>query len=223
MFIKLEEIHSAKHIVIVTNSENFANASAMYSFLLTLHKKVSLFSSEPLDKRLTFLPWYDKCRTKIQSSADYTLEISFKTKALFSFFQSNAIKINKKMATALYSSILQEYEAFISDKCDSEVFSIASKLLELGADKKLCQEYAFKRNSLASFRLKSRLFENMLLSDDAKVATLYLSDIDLQATGATIDDANLIAKEALNMVNVREVRLVKSDENSKILKTVKDL
>jgi len=92
----------------------------------------------------------------------------------------------------------------------------------LGAEYKECSRYMVNSLSLASFRLKSLLYKSMQLKDEAKVALLLISDEDLKASGAEIVDAYKTMKEVLKMVNVEEVRLLKKDENNKILKIIKD-
>ena len=110
--IDLENINSAKHIVITTDNAAFANASALYSYILTLHKKVSLHNSEALESRFSFLAWFDKSRIKMPTSGDEVITMSSGTRELYEFFVSNKIKINAKMATALYAGLLQEFDAF---------------------------------------------------------------------------------------------------------------
>ena len=62
----------------------------------------------------------------------------------------------------------------------------------------------------------------MLLKNDATKASLYVSDEDFKASGSTLEDAYLIMKEVLNLVNVEEVELLKADENNKIIKNLKE-
>lgn len=75
-----EKINTARHIVLMTHmnpdADSMGSASAFYSYLLQLQKKVSLFSpTEHCDKKLNAIPWIDKLKHKFPASCD--LAISF--------------------------------------------------------------------------------------------------------------------------------------------------
>lgn len=221
--MNIKNIDEAKHILIKTDNESFANASALYSYVLTLHKKVSIVSSEALDVNLDFLPWYDKVRLSSPSSADLSIEAVSDTQTLLDFFKTNEIKINQKMATALYASLLIEFDYFKSSECNGMVFAAAKELIELKAEYKLCRENLLKRVPLSLFRLKALLFKNMLLVKDASCVEVFISDDELKSAGCVLSDVNSILDEILTLVNVKEVTLFKSDENNKIIKNMKEM
>ena len=220
MIIDFDAINNAKHIVITTDNSSFANASALYSYILTLHKKVSLYSSEVLENRLSFLPWYDKARIKMPTSADLDLVIDAESLKLYKQFITLEIKLNVKMATSLYAGILEEFDNFQSPHCNGIVFATASELIALKAEYKKCNQYLFKSLPLSSLRLKAKLLSSLSLEDNASHAKLYVSDLDLKSTGSSLKEAFIIMKEALYLVNVDRVTLYKSDENCKILKEI---
>ena len=220
MLIDLLKIEKCRHILIVANHDSFANASALYSYILTLHKKVSLFQSDKVGDALSFLPWFDKIRDVKVSSAEYVIEMSEETQNLYTFFQTNKIKINKKMATSLYMGLLQEHKNWSSKACDGTSFAIASELIAFGAEYQLCRDFYLRRVPLCLWRLKAKMYANMQLSKSATLASLFISDEELQATGATLEDAFLITEEVLTLVHVKEALLCKSDENNRIIKEI---
>jgi phosphoesterase RecJ-like protein len=220
--INFQTIKAAKHICIRTQSDSFANASAVYTYILTLHKKVSLVSSEPVDVKFSFLPWFDKKRDIVPSSADVVLDISCKTKELYDFFITNQIKINKKMATSLYASLLKEHKCFGKRDTDGIDFALASELISLDAEYKLCHEYLNARVGLYEFRLKAVLFKNFILTDDAKAVEVFISDDELKETGSKLSDVYPLLEEFFTLVHVKEVTLKKSDEENKILINLKE-
>ncbi|HIC12403.1 MAG TPA: phosphoesterase [Sulfurimonas sp.] len=220
MQIDIEKITNAQHILIVADSAAFANASALYSCILTLHKKVSLQNSESLNVNLSFLPWFDKSRLNKPSTADYIIEVDSDTLELYEFFIKNSFKINQKMATALYGGLVNRYEAFKSNECDGRIFALASTLLELKANKLLCHDYLLHRVPLAYMRLKERLLKSLILRDDARHAFVSICDYDLKSSNTELIDAYKIMKEFLTIVHVEKVTLVKSDENNKIIKEI---
>ena len=215
--LEINKILEASHILITTDNSSFANANALYSYVLTLHKKVSMQYIENIDTNLSFLPWFEKARSSKAVSHEYTLNATADTKALFLFFKENNIKINPKMATSLYAGLLKRYDSFFSDDCDGTIFAISSELIALNAEYLLANQQMRKRVPLSYFRLKALLFKSMLLVESATVAELYVSELELQESGASMKDAYLLMKEPLNLVNVSKVMLYEYDKNKRTL------
>lgn len=220
--LNIKKIEASKHILIKSDSDSFANASAIYSYILTLHKKVSLYHEEEIDARFSFLPWFSKLKKIRPSSADFEIDVNEEVLDYCSFFQLHGIKINKKMATALYSSLLIRYDNFNSSETHGMVFAFASQLIELGAERQIAHKYIVQSKSLALFRLKAILYKNMLLVNNAREVELCVNDADLKSSGATIKDAFEIMKDMLSLAHVDKVTLKKSDANMKIIKTIEE-
>jgi len=218
--INLTKIDSFSHIVLVCDDDSFANASAIYSYILTKHKKVSIVCESGISKKYAFLPWFEKLRKNLPSSADCSIVVDDDVLALFDFFQENGAKINKKMATALYGALLQRYDYFRSMECGGIVFATASQLIELKAEFQECMQYLQYNKPLAYFRLESILYKNMLLKQNATLAVVPLCEEDLKESGASVDDAYLIMQDILQMAHVQEVQLVQKNKKSKILKSI---
>ncbi|MEA2073804.1 MAG: hypothetical protein U9O86_09490 [Campylobacterota bacterium] len=223
MKIPIEEIDKVSHVLIVVDNNSFALGSALYTYVLTLHKKVSLSSKETLESNLSFLPWFDKVRATSSTSADLVIELGCDVKLFFDSLKEQKIKINKKMATALYTALLMKYNNFKSDDSDGIVFAIASELIALGAEYKVCREYLQRKVPLSAIRLRATMYKSLLLKDDATKAELFICDEELKASGASINDAREVLEDILTLVNVKEVTLYKSDEKNKILETLKEI
>jgi len=222
--IPKEKFENALHVTLLVDEKSFAKGSALYTFLLTQHKKVSLVSKEKkLSLKFSFLPWYDKVRTKIPSSSDFIYDVSLSVEVLYSFFQENNYKINKKMAEALYSALLCEFDFFRSSKVDGTVFALASELIALGAEHTKAREYLFFSKSLSSFRIASILAQNMQLKENATCAEVTITTQELEMCGATLQECVDWMYECLHVVHVTQVSLLKKDENNKIIKTIKDI
>lgn len=217
--VELNQIKESKHIVLITDNETFPLANALYSYVLMLHKKVSLVASEDIDKKFAFLPWFDKVRKEIPSSSDLQIKITLDTLDVLEAFQLQSIKINTKMATSLYSSFLIEDEPQ-SVLCKDKALTAMSELVLLGADCKVCYEALRKSKSLALFRLKAQMFASFILKDEATLAEVYIDQQMLKQSGAELADAFLIAQELLEIVHVNKVVLVEKNKN-KILKEIK--
>lgn len=219
--IPFNDIDNAKHIVIKTDADSFANANVLYSYILSKHKKVSLVITQEIDAKFSFLPWYAKQRENTPASADLVIQAQPDTVALFGLLKKNSVVINQKMATALFAGLLKSTEGFLN--ADGTAFAIASGLIEQKADYFTCKEFLQKREPLALFRLKSLMYKKMRQSENAQIMNMYISDEDLKSSGATGKDVEKVLKEVLKIVHVKEVRLYKSDDKNKILKSIKEV
>lgn len=76
----LKRIDEAKHIVVISHvnpdADSIGSASAVYTHLLRLHKKVSWFcATKNINPKLAFLPWFEKIRNSFASSADLAISL----------------------------------------------------------------------------------------------------------------------------------------------------
>lgn len=206
--LTLKKIDNAKHIVIVlpdhAGVDTVASASALYSYILTLHKKVSFFSEQgSLGKNLDFLPWMDKLKSSYPSSSDIEIKLE-SSEEVFTFFEKNNIKLNSKMATSLYAALIAKSEGFTKNIVAKD-FTFAETLLRSGADIESCSKNILNYNSLATLRLKAILLDKMVLKDQASTAFFELEDIDLKNSGADMSDVKSILKDALSLPTVNSV------------------
>ncbi len=217
----LEKINDAQHIMIVTGVESLTGASALYTHVLRLHKKVSLVCEDKnIDNKLSFLPWFDKIRTQKLSSADLHVEFDYGSYELYDYFKKNSIKINPKMATALYAGLLQESDGFLNSSVNGMTFAMAKELVECGAEYKICNDFIMKSTSLSVLRLKANILSNMLLVSDAKVALFEIKDDDLKSTGTILKDCDVVLREALHLPHVESVILLHVDKEYELIKTI---
>ncbi|MEA3523815.1 MAG: bifunctional oligoribonuclease/PAP phosphatase NrnA [Campylobacterota bacterium] len=247
----LEKIKSARHIVLITHinpdADSMGSASAFYSYILQIQKKVSLFSStKKIDTRLRFLPWCETLKHQIPPSCD--LAISFDcasmkrlgselsidlinfdhhksnehfamlnivdpnaiatTQVVYDYFISQGVKINPKMATALYAGLLDDSQNFISDKTDARSFDMAKVLLEKGADKEKVVSHLFQTSSLSGLRLKGLMLSAMQLYGDASIVVHKVSKEMLDSCGAKVSDCEAALEESLFLPTVKVSLLV---------------
>ncbi len=248
----LTKIQNAEHIVLISHvnpdADSLGSSSAMYTFLLQNHKKVSWFcKTQEINQKFSFLPWFEKIKSTFPLSAD--LAISFDcaskerlgvniecdlinidhhatndnygdlnfvypefistTELLYDLFKKNSVKINEKMATAIYAGLLDDSDAFLSQEVDGTTFATVGELIGYGADFKLCNERVVKSVSLAALRLKSVMFKNMLLEHNAKVSVFCLSSKDMVMTGAAAEDCEAPLEESLHLPQVEVALLLR--------------
>ncbi|MEA1920880.1 MAG: bifunctional oligoribonuclease/PAP phosphatase NrnA [Campylobacterota bacterium] len=241
----LEKIKAAKHIVLITHmnpdADSMGSASAFYSYLLQVQKKITLFSyTKAIDPRLMFLPWVDKLKHSVPKSCD--LAISFDcgslsrlgvvvdielinfdhhmsnerfaclnvvdesaistTRVIYDYFISQGVKINPKMATALYAGLVDDSQNFMSDKTDANTFAMAQTLLEKGADKSAVIKHLFQTSPLSLLRLKGLMFSNMVLELNAQIVVHKVTQAMLDATGAVFGDCEAALEASLYLPTV---------------------
>jgi len=214
----LNKIEDAKHIEIVVESEKLFVGSALYTYILTLHKKVSLVcKSNDIEYKYSFLPWFDKIKRSDTPSADLSIKLEVSGEKLYDYFKQNSITINKKMATALYGALLDESEGFRNNKLGTLFFDTISSLIKYNADYKICQKFIVEFNSLALLRLKAIMLQEMKIENDAKSAIFFLSDEKLKRTGANLKDAQQIIKESFFLPYIERAILLNNDKENEVI------
>ncbi|MDD2790080.1 MAG: phosphoesterase [Sulfurimonas sp.] len=212
-----KNIQNAKHIEIIVQPDFIGSASALYTYILTLHKKVSLVcKAKNIDKKFSFLPWFEKIKSSDTPSADLSIVCDFSAQSLYEAFDAHTVKLNKKMATALYGALIYETQGF-SKGVDGTIFAMAEVLLACGAEHELCVREILQNTSLAYVRLKALMLTKMLLQNSAKTALFIICDDDIQATGASLEDACEIMLEAFSLRYVEMVVLLNSDHEYRVV------
>jgi len=143
------------------------------------------------------------------------------TEVLYDFFKANAVKINKKMATAIYAGLLDDSDAFLSDKVDGTTFATIQELIKEGADFQLCNKNIIKSTSLASLRLKALMLKNMELECSARVAVFCVSGEDMKSTGAVYKDCEGALEESLYLPHVEVAVLLKQNSDLTIKASIR--
>jgi len=225
-------IDSAQHVVLIAHinpdADSLGSASAMYTQMLRLQKKVTFFcATETIDPRLAFLPWFDKIRHQFPSSADLAISFDCGTKAklgvevaiplinivntdaicttqvVYELLSKYEIKPNVKMATALYAGLLDDSCSFQSERVNESTFTLAASLAEAGAEVRKCAEQLFERHSLAALRLKGLILQDLQLFEDGRVAVMKVSQEMMLQSGAHLSDCETALHESMGLPTVK--------------------
>jgi phosphoesterase RecJ-like protein len=234
----IEKIDASQHIVLLVSKDLDAicAASALYTHILRLHKKVSFVCLDAFFfHKLSFIPWSEKIKNQLPTSAD--LVLCFTENALesdirnlvtvekksfgyshgmYTFFTSHAMKINEKMATALCCGLIYKSDSFANQEVDGTTFACMSKLIEAGASYATCHASVTKTRSLGALRFKAYVIENMDLLCDASLAYMNVNENQLLAYGVCEDDFFYALQEQLSLPSVKISLLVY--ENKALLK-----
>ena len=130
------------------------------------------------------------------------------TQVLYEWFVTKTIKINGKMANALYAGLLDDTRCFSDSSCTNAVFDMAHSLIRAGANHALCVDALFRSHSLASFRLKGEMLKRMKILHDGRVAVFEVDQALFASSGAHLRDCKAVVDEALSLKTVQIALLV---------------
>ncbi len=125
------------------------------------------------------------------------------TQVLYEWFVTQSIKINAKMANALYAGLIDDTHCFSDPSCTNAVFEMAHALMSAGANHTVCVDHLFHSRSLASVRLKGEMFKRMKIVHDGRVALFEVDQALLVSSGAILRDCKAVVDEALSLKTVQ--------------------
>ncbi len=114
----LERIATSEHIVVISHinpdADSLGSASAMYTFLLQNHKKVSWFcSTKNINRKFLCIPWLEKIKDTFPKSADLAISLDCADKTRLGIeIECDLINIDHHATNSLYGDLtLVEVEA----------------------------------------------------------------------------------------------------------------
>lgn len=130
------------------------------------------------------------------------------TQVVYEWFVQQDIKINAKMANALYAGLMDDTKCFRDPRCSMAIFAMAHRLLELGAHHEQCVNGLYNSKSLASLRLQGEMLKRMKLVLDGQLALFEVDQELLGATGASLGDCKAVLDEAMALKIVNTALLL---------------
>ena len=110
--------------------------------------------------------------------------------------------IDSDTATCFYSALLSDTRYFTTASVNEEVFFVAKSFVKLGAKPDKIAAHFTQRRSLSSLRILQKALDSLVLSNNARVASLMISREDMKATGATVADIDGIVDYARSLATV---------------------
>ncbi len=138
------------------------------------------------------------------------------TQIVYDFFKEQGIRINAKMATALYAGLLDDSHCFLHVKTDAASFEMAADLLRCGAESKSISTALFQTCSLASLRLEGVLYGQLRLRHGGRVALLHVNLQMLLATGAVPQEAERALQRAQTLATVNITVLLRERRHGSV-------
>ena len=110
--------------------------------------------------------------------------------------------IDADSATCFYAALLSDTRYFTTNAVNHEVFEVAKELVDLGVDPASVAFNFTQRRSLSSVRILERALGHLSLSSGGKIATLFVTQDDILATGARMPDMEGIVDYARSLATV---------------------
>jgi phosphoesterase RecJ-like protein len=124
---------------------------------------------------------------------------------LYYFFKENKLKISKNVAECLYTGIYDDSLAFTTPRTNKETFNVISDLLDSKINVSDIANNLLRRESLSKFRIIPKIMNTLALFKEGKLATVYLDDIWIKETGATVEECDDIVDMVLSIGIVKIV------------------
>ncbi|MEA2028477.1 MAG: bifunctional oligoribonuclease/PAP phosphatase NrnA [Campylobacterota bacterium] len=122
------------------------------------------------------------------------------SQSAFELFEgSQDFAMDSISATAFYTALLSDSKNFTTNNVTPETFKFANNLLEYGVDHLEVSQNLNRRQSLASMRILGVALSSLELHLDARIGSMYISQEDIDATGATLIDMQSISQMSDSM------------------------
>ncbi len=135
------------------------------------------------------------------------------TMIIFSMIESFNIKMDAKIATCIYTGIVEDTDFFINKNTDQTVFEMSAKLISYGLDIGDVSNNLLQRESLAKIRLKAILINSIELVENAKVGIGIIRQNDLKRCGALRSDCDTLINLIRSLATVEIAILLVEEKN----------
>lgn len=134
---------------------------------------------------------------------------------LFRILEELGASLTPAMATCLLVGIVTDTGSFRFRNTTPEALSIASKLLDAGADIELISEQVFQNKPLAAARLLGYTLGSMVLIENDQIAYAVIPNDLFAQTGASDEDTEGFVNELLSIETVKIAALARESRPGK--------
>jgi len=110
--------------------------------------------------------------------------------------------ITKESAECFYAALLSDTRYFTTTTTNKEVFHLATELVECGVEPEKVAYHFTQRKPLSSVRILEKALSSLRLICEAKIATMYVTQKQIEDTGATMPDMEGIVDYGRGLVTV---------------------
>lgn len=144
------------------------------------------------------------------------VEAAATAEIIFELINNMAIPFDKEIASNLFYAISMDTGSFLYDNITAKTFAISSELISRGADvQKLRLEY-YENISLSRMELLKAGLENLKLSQNGKLAWVYITDSLNKKLGLSAEDSEGVVNYLKSLSGVEVALLIKEQPNGDI-------
>ncbi len=130
---------------------------------------------------------------------------------LFELLDELGLEPDADAATAIYTGLLTDTGGFRYSSTSPLVMAMASRLLEAGVNGPELAEHLLERMTAGQLRILQRGLSRLELSEDQRIAWLWVTSEDLEETGATNEDLEGLVNYPRNIEGVEVGLLFKQN------------
>lgn len=119
---------------------------------------------------------------------------------IFELAKATGVKVTPEMATCLYTAVLTDTGSFCYQGTDERTFALAQELVRAGADPAQIAHNVYFANPESKMRLLGCALNN--LRRKGKISWMWISQADLQKSGAREEDCEGLVNYALGIADV---------------------
>lgn len=131
---------------------------------------------------------------------------------LFDLILAFNLPLDAEVATAIYTGLMTDTGGFRYSNTSSHVMSIASRLLDAGADGPALAERLLERMTMGQMQMIQRALTRLAFSEDGRIGWLWVTGDDLSDTGASNEDLEGLVNYPRNVEGVEVGLLFKQME-----------
>ena len=140
------------------------------------------------------------------------------TEVIYNLYKELNIKLNVKMAEALYVGLLDDTSGFISPSTKCNSLEMASELCKVGVNPNKIAQNVRMNKSLATLRLSAMLLSKMKLHSDGEIASVVATQDEFSKSGAGADDTETAHNEMLYLSTVKVAIVLRQSDAYKKLR-----
>lgn len=126
---------------------------------------------------------------------------------IYRLARATGVAVTAEMATCLYAGVLTDTGSFCYEGTDAHAFELARDLVARGADPAQIAREVYFSNPLSKMMLLGAALSN--LRRDGRLAWLWVTNADMQRTGAAEEDCEGIVNYAIGVAGVEAAVLLR--------------
>ena len=125
------------------------------------------------------------------------------------------IRINKAIATSIYTGILTDTGSFRFANTNENAFSICKEMVEYGVDPSYVAQHVYGPYSLGRLKLLNRALDSIEISENGKLSVMTLTQEMFNKTGAQLEDTDGFLNYARNIKDIKIAALIQEKKGER--------